>query len=161
MKAITAAIATYAILLMGCTTSPTAPEVYASVKDQVRLGMSRASFNEVMRPVSDSTRSNWRRSDETFTENGSVVDIAFVRSSHVSDGVLTDDEYTPYVFRDGTLVAFGWRSIGGMKFTSADVIKAEAKATKVNVSTTVNNNTSKPIIKPICLPGSPIKTPGC
>lgn len=161
MKAITAAIASYAILLMGCTTNFAAPAEYALVKDQVRLGMSRSAFNAVMKPVNDKTLSSQRRNDETYTEDGDIVDIAYIRSGRIPDGIQTDDEYTPYVFRDGTLVAFGWRSIGGMKFTSADVIKAEAKATKVNVSTTVNNNTSKPIIKPICLPGSPIKTPGC
>ena len=161
MKAIFATLALPAILLIGCATGPSAPEVYASIKDQVRLGMSRASFNELMRPVSDSTRSDLKRSDETYTENGSVVNIAYIRSSLVRDGVVTDDEYTPYVFRDGVLVAFGWRSIGGMKLTSADVIKEKANATNVNVSTTVNNQASKPIIKPICLPGSPLKAPGC
>lgn len=137
MKAIFATLALPAILLIGCATGPSAPEVYASIKDQVRLGMSRASFNELMRPVSDSTRSDLKRSDETYTENGSVVDIAYIRSSLVRDGVVTDDEYTPWVFRDGVLVAFGWRPIGGMKLTSADVIKAQAKATKEYSSKTL------------------------
>jgi hypothetical protein len=154
-------IATIALLLMGCTTNVAAPGEYALVKDQVRLGMSRPAFNKIMKPVSDKTLPASRRNDETYTEDGDIVDIVYVRSGWVSDGIQTDDEYTPYVFRDGILVAFGWRAIGGMKFTSADLIKAEAKATKVNVSTTVNNNTNKPIIKPICLPGSPLKTSGC
>ena len=156
-----AALAIPAILLIGCTTQYAAPAEYALVKNQVQLGMSRAAFSAVMKPVRDKTGSSQLRSDETYTEDGSVIDIAYVRSGRVPDGVNTDDEYTPYVFRDGVLVAFGWRAIGGMKLTSADIIKAEAKATKVKVSTTVNNQTSKRIIKPICLPGSPLKTPGC
>lgn len=149
MKAITAAIAMPAILLIGCTTNYAAPAEYALVKNQVRLGMNRAAFSAVMKPVNDKTLSSQRRNDETYTEDGSVIDIAYVRSGRVPDGVQTDDEYTPYVFRDGILVAFGWRAIGGMKFTSADLIKAEAAATKVNVRQETNVGVSSP---QMCVP---------
>ena len=48
-------------------------------------------------------------------DNGNLVEIYFFRSAWQSDGLTTDDEFTPYVFKDGKLVAIGWTSIGGIK----------------------------------------------
>ncbi len=30
-------------------------------------------------------------------------------------GFVTDDEFTPYIFNDGKLVAVGWQTLGGIK----------------------------------------------
>jgi len=62
-----------------------------------------------------------------FTANNSIYDVIFVRSSWVSDGAITDDEFTPHIFQDGNLVAIGWNAIGGEKWTSKDVARAKMK----------------------------------
>tara|TARA_R110002072_G_scaffold301408_1_gene481085 strand:+ start:1174 stop:1674 length:501 start_codon:yes stop_codon:yes gene_type:complete len=150
-------------LMSACTTNYAAPARYAEVKDQVDLGMTRYEFEQVMAPVNSGTLAHQKRTDETFTDNGRVFDIVYVRTGRIPDGIETDEEYTPYVFQDGVLVAFGWRAIGGMKFTKADLMKTEAASdkTNVNVNTNVNTGNSNPYFKPYCPPGSKGKVYGC
>ena len=46
-------------------------------------------------------------------KEGRAVEIYYFRSSRIPDGALTDDEVTPYVFVDGSLVSVGWAALGG------------------------------------------------
>ena len=41
--------------------------------------------------------------------------IIYVRSDWYSDGQSTDDEFTPYVFENQSLVSTGWQKLGGIK----------------------------------------------
>jgi hypothetical protein len=50
-----------------------------------------------------------------YKKEGILVDILYFRSGWNSDGLTTDDEFTPYIFNDGKLVAVGWQFIGGKK----------------------------------------------
>jgi len=142
------------VMASGCAASLTGPELHTLAQQQVELGMTRESFNTLMRPALKETPDKQRRSVESFTEGSSVIDIVFIRSAWIRDGALTDDEYTPYVFRDDRLVSYGWRSIGGMKVTSGDISKAKSGSTRVNV------NTGNSGFKPYC-PPSKYKIPGC
>ena len=134
------------VLLGGCAATPTGPELHSLAKQQVQLGMTRGEFNALMKPAFEATEKDQRRSVESFTEDSSTVDIVFVRSAWIRDGALTDDEYTPYVFRNGRLASYGWRSIGGMKVTSGDIAKAKSGSTRVKV------NTGNSGFKPYCPP---------
>jgi len=44
-----------------------------------------------------------------------LVEILYYRSGWQRDGIVTDDEFTPYIFNDGVLVAIGWTTLGGPK----------------------------------------------
>jgi hypothetical protein len=46
-------------------------------------------------------------------------------------GFVTDDEFTPYIFNDGKLVAVGWQTLGG--------IKSQGQARSNNTNTTIVN----------------------
>ena len=48
-----------------------------------------------------------------YLDNGSLVQIYYFRSSRIRDDRVTDDEFTPYIFRDGVLTSIGWRVLGG------------------------------------------------
>jgi hypothetical protein len=48
-----------------------------------------------------------------YFDNGSLVQIYYFRSSLIRDSRVTDDEFTPYIFRDGVLTSIGWRVLGG------------------------------------------------
>ena len=48
-----------------------------------------------------------------YFDNGSLVQIYYFRSSWIRDSRVTDDEFTPYIFRDGVLTSIGWRVLGG------------------------------------------------
>lgn len=55
-----------------------------------------------------------KRPPEQFVNSdGKRVAIYYFRSGWVSNGRLTDDEVTPYVFIDGQLSGVGWTAIGG------------------------------------------------
>lgn len=85
----------------------------------VELGMSRRDVMEILEHTQDSLPSNTRRVPESFYDaNGQPVEIVFFRSGWVSDGRSTDDEFTPYVFRDGILVSIGWTALGGPRTTA-------------------------------------------
>ena len=44
-----------------------------------------------------------------------MIEILYFRSGWQSDGITTDDEFTPYVFNDDVLVAIGWATLDGPK----------------------------------------------
>ena len=48
-----------------------------------------------------------------YLDNGILVEIHYFRSSWFQDGRVTDNEFTPYIFRDGVLTSIGWRVLGG------------------------------------------------
>jgi len=50
-----------------------------------------------------------------YKKEGVLVEILYFRSGWQSDGLTTDDEFTPYLFNDGKLVAVGWAVLGGAK----------------------------------------------
>ena len=43
--------------------------------------------------------------------------VHYHRTGWTSDGLLTDDELTPYVFKNDVLVSIGWQALGGVKTT--------------------------------------------
>ncbi len=58
---------------------------------------------------------NARKSAEAFMDGADEIEIHYFRSSRVSDFKSTDDEFTPYVFRNERLVSVGWSALGGPK----------------------------------------------
>ena len=133
------AIASLAVLY-GCSSA--APRAYDDAVQNVYVGMDKREFDIAMREVNDKTRRKHRRRSEAYQRNGMLYEIVYIRSSNVNDDANTDDEYTPYLFQDGTLIGDGWAAVGGKKTDSADIARAKAGATKVEQKVNVTN--SKP-----------------
>ena len=53
--------------------------------------------------------------EDKYMKEGIAVEIIYFRSGWNSDGLTTDDEFTPYIFNDDKLVAIGWQVLGGAK----------------------------------------------
>ena len=119
------------IALNGCSSA--APRAYDDAVQNVYVGMDKREFAIVMREVNDKTRRKHRRRPEAYQRNGMLYEVVYVRSSNVKDDANTDDEYTPYLFQDKTLIGYGWAAVGGKKTDSADIARAKARATSVNV----------------------------
>jgi len=150
------------IALNGCSSA--APRAYDDAVQNVYVGMDKRAFDFAMREVNEKTRRKHRRRSEAYQNNGMLYEVVYIRSSNVSDGANTDDEYTPYLFQDGTLIGYGWAAVGGKKTDSADIARAAAGATRVEQKVNVNQNTqqnSEFKIPPTCIHGSPLKVPGC
>jgi hypothetical protein len=54
-----------------------------------------------------------RKEPRFYLDKGILVQIYYFRSSWFQDGRVTDNEFTPYIFRDGVLTSIGWRVLGG------------------------------------------------
>jgi hypothetical protein len=132
-----------AFVLNGCgATRNEAMAYHQSAGERVQLGMSVSSFKTLMAPA-DIHDGEGNKAPTRFTEVGDMYVIYYMRSSHVGDGTLTDDEVTPYTFKNDSLVAVGWQALGGPKFTSQDLATRRAAANKTSVNTNVNVNANK------------------
>ncbi|MBT4934473.1 MAG: DUF3192 domain-containing protein [Rhodospirillaceae bacterium] len=112
-----------AFFLSGCTASALDfldpyPELneainkYNVVAPQVQLNQSKSQVLSILLPTQRGIEKFGRQPDQ-FQKDGKRIEIFYMRSNRVDDGRTTDDELTPYVFVDDTLVAVGWRALGG------------------------------------------------
>ena len=105
-----------AIFLSGCASSSkydAAVDAYAISKIEVRRGMSES---RVLSILGDSISQSGRKSEtkRLGTDRASYT-IHYARSAVIRDGHTTDNEFVPYIFRDGRLIANDWGFLGGMK----------------------------------------------
>jgi hypothetical protein len=88
---------------------------YESVESQIELGDSKQKVLSILNPTQKGLQSDWKKRPEKYIKKGILVEIFYFRTGLQSDGLTTDDEFTPYVFNNGNLVAVGWTFIGGAK----------------------------------------------
>jgi len=108
---------TACLVLAGCSSElHTAISAYEESAGQVEIGMDKEQVLSILQPTQEILGSDEQRAPERYVdENGQLVEIHYFRSNAYYDDVLTDDEFTPYVFRNGKLQAIGWAALGGPK----------------------------------------------
>lgn len=101
----------FALSLAGCHSSYYSATVddYVGAAPRVTLGMSPLEVRSILGPSQSLLANTDLRHDEKYLEGETVVEIQYYRSGWQPDGRLTDEEYTPYIFRDGALVGIGWQ----------------------------------------------------
>jgi hypothetical protein len=116
-------ISLLAFLLNGCVQVQN-PEVlireeikkYDVIKSEISLGDTKNKVVGLINNYHKSFHESFRRDSESYIkENGVVVDIHYALTNHYRDGLISDDEYTPYIFNNNKLVGIGWSLIGGPK----------------------------------------------
>ncbi|MCB4755811.1 MAG: hypothetical protein LHV69_02410 [Elusimicrobia bacterium] len=115
MKILTVLMALF--LLWGCASILVGNSMrkYEAVRDQIQLGDSEDKVLSVLLPTESGLPLRLKKQPETYLQDKSLVKIHYARSGFQSDGLTTDDEFTPYVFKDGKLIAIGWQYLGGPK----------------------------------------------
>ena len=106
------------MVLQGCATGQTvrsAIDAYEKVAPTVELGQHKDQVLAVLLPTQEGLSAKSTRPPESYLEDSKRVEVYFFRIRTFSDGLLTDDEFIPYVFREGVLEAIGWTAIGGPK----------------------------------------------
>jgi hypothetical protein len=104
------------LLLGGCVSMAAEESIaeYHRVAPTIRVGDSQESVEAKLKPIQDNTPELYQRPPTRFTlSNDLKVEIVYVLASRVADHRQTDDEYVPYTFADGMLIAIGWDQIGG------------------------------------------------
>ena len=85
---------------------------YHAAAQQIELGDSKERVLSLLEPTQSGLAGRERKSPDRYQQNGTTVEIYYFRSGRQPDGLTTDDEFTPYLFVDGTHVAVGWAGIG-------------------------------------------------
>lgn len=90
---------------------------YVKIRPSISVGDDKqnviSKLDKIQKPFSSKIPS--REMESLTLKKGQVVDIYYMRINWFSDGLSTDDEFTPYVFVDDKLVAIGWKVLGGAK----------------------------------------------
>ena len=121
------------IFLFGCTFGiDKAIREHRKVAHQVELGDSKSKVLNLLLPTQESLSQSEIKPPEKFMDGRDRVEIYYMRSRRQPDGLTTDDEFTPYFFRNGRLAGIGWHQLGGAK-SHGQVVPQ----TNVSTSTTI------------------------
>ena len=131
------------LFLAGCY-ADTAMIEYDNRKHEVRLGDSINKALPILNNIQSTVPSDWLRPAEQYLEGGKRFYIHYQRTGHTEDGVLTDDELTPYVFVEDTLVAIGWTALGGPKTFGNAAAAAYNNQQRSNALMDLGNALSQP-----------------
>ena len=88
---------------------------YNAVADRVQLGDSKNKVLGILNPTQEGIPQINRKNPDKYIKSNVLVEIYYFRTGRQPDGLTTDDEFTPYLFNDGKLVAIGWQVLGGPK----------------------------------------------
>jgi len=102
-----------------------------SASQSIDLGDSKDSVLRTLSSVQAGVAAKNLKQPDKYIKSGIKVEIYYFRTGRQPDGLTTDDEFTPYLFNDGKLVAIGWRTIGGPK--SFGKMRQPAPVTNVTV----------------------------
>ena len=105
------------LLVLGGCASPYQQTVddYMAAYPLIDLGMSKEQVAGVLVSSQKRLSTSQIKQPDRYMKDGVAVEIVYYRSGWQSDGITTDDEFTPYLFNDNKLVAIGWHSVGGAK----------------------------------------------
>ncbi len=77
----------------------------------VRPGM---KIQEVLRILPDQSKlGSYGRTPSFYKDGNNDVAIYYYRTARIPDHMSTDDEFTPFIFVNGTLSSIGWEALGG------------------------------------------------
>ena len=124
-------ISIFIFLLVACSPYQLTVDDYVAAYPNVKLGMSKQEISNILSPSQSRLSTSEMKQPDKYMKDGVEVDIIYYRSGWQSDGLTTDDEFTPYVFNDDKLVAIGWQSIGGTK------TQGQARSTSSSSSTVI------------------------
>ena len=115
------------LCLAGCYADEAIIE-YNQKKHMVELGDSINKALPILENMQRTVPANWLRSADQYYEGGKNYYIHYQRTGHTEDGIMTDDEFTPYIFADKKLVSIGWAVLGGPRtFGNASVAANNAQ----------------------------------
>lgn len=106
----------FILILTGCA-SPYQKTVdeYVLAARNVEIGMSKQQVISILSPSQKRVKNTGKKQPDRYIKDGVYVEIIYFKSGWQSDGLTTDDEFTPYIFNDEKLVAIGWVTLNGAK----------------------------------------------
>jgi len=113
--ALSVAVLFFMASLFGCAGIDKAIREHQKVAHEVNLGDSQLKTLRILLPTQRSLRQNQIKPPERYLEGKDTIEIFYMRSQRQPDGLTTDDEFTPYLFKNRILTGIGWQQLGGAK----------------------------------------------
>lgn len=109
--------AAFSLFVSGCATLEIERSIsqFNSVASDVSLGDKKSKVLEILGPTQEDLSDHARKRKDYFMSGPDIIEIYYFRSSRQPDGLTTDDEFTPYMFKNDVLVSIGWAALGGPK----------------------------------------------
>ena len=108
-----------ALSVVGCAPNPVTQQAvadYKSVASQISIGDAREQVLAILQTNQQVIPSHFKRQPERYLSYGEQVEIHFIRTRLDSDGSNSDDDFTPYVFKNDVLVSVGWTYVSKTDF---------------------------------------------
>ena len=115
----TIALTVSVLSVAGCAPNPVTQQAvadYKSVASQISIGDAREHVLATLQTNQQIFPSQFKRRPERYLSYGEQVEIHFVRTGLDSGGSNSDDDFTPYVFKNDVLVSVGWTYVSKTDF---------------------------------------------
>jgi len=135
------AVLLFTILLLsmaGCDTVASSIRQYHQTAGQIKLGDSKDKVLRILMPTQEELPYDEMKFSDTYMKDGDLMEIHYFRSGNQPDNLTTDDEFTPYIFKNGKLIAIGWKTLGGPK--SFGKVVPPAPVTHIRHTINIENN---------------------
>lgn len=124
--------------LTGCSANQKVEDTVTAYDDaasKVQMGDLTSDVLAILEPTQiDAHAKKWETKHDSFNNHGTTIDIYYFRSSQPENGLTTEDQYTPYIFKDGRLAGIGWGMIREQEVNGYEVPTFNAKG-KENTET--------------------------
>jgi len=104
-----------AVIFSGCEGVHSSIKKYYAVAGQVQLGDSKERVFQILMPTQEKLPYDEMKFPDSYMEGNDLMEIHYFRSGRQPDNLTTDDEFTPYIFKNEILIAIGWKTLGGPK----------------------------------------------
>ncbi|MDT3778183.1 hypothetical protein PJI16_11510 [Nitrospira sp. MA-1] len=116
---------------------PQAISRYQAAESKVKLGDNREDVLAILMPTQANLSADLKRAPEVWIDSRSgkstrLWSLYYFRSGWSQDGRLTDDELTPYLFVNDSLVAIGWNALRSLAFQSQAMPQSLASGSQAN-----------------------------
>jgi len=126
------------LLIVGCVPNPynLTVESYQEQSPKINLGMTKYEVSQILSPTQELLPTPSIKERGMYMRDSIFTEIIYYRSkNYFSDGIDTDDEYTPYIFENSVLVAVGWETIVGYK--------SQAQTRSIKKTVIINENSNQ------------------
>jgi len=137
-KNITPLLIIFSFVLAGCSPVGTTIQNYRAVAGRIQLGDSKERVLDLLGPTQEKLPYDEMKDQDSYLEDGNLMEIYYARSGRQPDNLTTDDEFTPYIFKNGKLVAIGWKTLGGPK--SFGKVLPPANVTNIHHTTVIEKD---------------------
>ena len=93
-----------------------AVENYPVVAKTVSIGDAKEYVLSILQSNQDLIPAHFRKRHEQYVSYGETVEIYFARTDLASGIANSDEDFTPYLFRNDILVSIGWRYVSKTDF---------------------------------------------